>query len=807
MNPLIEDIRTETPQTLIISGQIGKINTIPIRNMGDKELMALSQNTLFLTLEEMHTIQNYFQKIGRDPYDAELETLAQTWSEHCGHKTFKANLIIDGQEVVPLYRRLKDATKAINHPRVISCFKDNSGVFKINDQYGVCMKVETHNSPSALDPYGGAMTGTGGVLRDIVGTGKGAKVIASTDIFCLGPPDLAEEKVPEGCKHPRFILKGVIRGVADYGNQMGVPTVNGSLHFHEDFRAKPTVIVGAYGLISIDKAQKGEPESGDLVLSVGGKTGRDGVHGATFSSAEMTAETEKVNASAVQIGDPIEEKRAFDAILEMSAQNIIKAITDCGAGGFSSAVGEMGSKTGVSIDLEKAPLKYLSLDPWEIWISESQERMIIALSPENLGKAQAIFSKYNVEGTVIGTFTDDQQLRVRYNGETLCDLPMDFVHGGLAQLSLEGKTEKFKFEEPSASVLQKNNYNEALKTIMGNYNVCSKELIVRKYDHNVQGTAVQMPFAGGNHQSPNNASVLEPLPGMKQGVVIGHGLNPILNRLDPFLGSKWAILEAVANIVAQGADPENIALLDNFIYPKPDSKYLADLSRAIDACVETSKELGMPFISGKDSLSSTYRRGDKVIHIPPVLCVSAVGIIEDIEKTISSPFKKSGNKIVLIGETKPELGGSIYYDSLGYVGTQVPTIDTKLAFQIFKAIHQGIKQGIILSCQDISEGGLISSIAEMSFGELFGTKIVASVEGMKDYEWLFSESPGRFVCEVAEKDMGILKTICDSIPCILVGEINLEQRIVVELNQKSVLELNINDLKQEWQAPMKKVFG
>ena len=345
---------------------------IPIRKMNNTELLDLSRDKLFLNLEEMKVVQEYFRRIGRDATDCEIEIIAQTWSEHCVHKTFKAKLIVDGKEKKPLFKRLKDATEEVAHPLVLSAFVDNSGVIEFFDGMAICGKVETHNSPSAIEPYGGAMTSSGGVFRDIVGTGLGAKVLASTDMFCFAPPGTPQDKIPAGCLHPHYLLRRVVAGVRDYGNRMGIPTNNGSLHFHPDFRAKPTVIVGAYGILPAATSRKSWPKAGDLVVTLGGRTGRDGIHGATFSSGEMTDRTMEVNASAVQIGNPIEEKRMFDAILAARDEGLIRTITDCGAG-FASAVGEMGSKTGARIALDRAPLKCPGLAPWEILLSGARK--------------------------------------------------------------------------------------------------------------------------------------------------------------------------------------------------------------------------------------------------------------------------------------------------------------------------------------------------------------------------------------------------------------------------------------------------
>ncbi len=383
VNPTVERVVTAPPDTLVIEGVAGSTERVPVRRMDDAALQALSDDGLYLNLAEMRAIVEYFEEMGRDPTDLELECLAQTWSEHCLHKTFKSPVIIDGQQKAPFFSRLKDAARQ-HFELVVSAFADNSGVMRFYDGWALCGKVETHNSPSAIEPYGGAMTGSGGVFRDILGTGQGAAVIASTDVFCFAPPDLPAEEVPPGCLPPDYLLRKVVAGVRDYGNRMGIPTNNGSVQFHPDFRAKPTIIVGAYGLLPEDRAKQGTPLAGDRILALGGRTGRDGIHGATFSSTAMTSATITVNATAVQIGNAVEEKRLLDAVLACRDAGLIRALTDCGAGGFSSAIGEMGSDLGAEVHLERAPLKYSGLAPWEIFVSESQERMVLAVAPERV---------------------------------------------------------------------------------------------------------------------------------------------------------------------------------------------------------------------------------------------------------------------------------------------------------------------------------------------------------------------------------------------------------------------------------------
>lgn len=808
-NPLIEHIVTEEPKTLLISGKIGKTTTVPIRSLSDAELMSLSHDKLFLSLEETKVIQKYFSKIKRDPTDCELEILAQTWSEHCVHKTFKANLTIDGKKKKPLFERIKATAK--NHEKfIVSAFNDNSGVIDFYDGYGIAGKVETHNSPSAIEPYGGAMTGSGGVFRDVLGTGQGAKPLISTDIFCFAPPDLPQNDLPPGCLPPSYLLKRVVQGVRDYGNRVGIPTNNGSIHFHEDFRAKPTVAVGCFGIIPKNKAQKGSPKVGDVAITIGGRTGRDGIHGATFSSGEMTDRTMTVSGTAVQIGNAIEEKRVIDAVQMLRDQNLIRAITDCGAGGYSSALGEMAEKTGVTVHLEKVPLKYADLSPWEIFLSESQERMVIAIDPKNKKKVFDILKLCNVEGAIIAEFDGSKRLQVFYNKEKVADLSMDFLHDGLPQRHMVGTTAsnaaaaKMKEKLPS----EPKNYGSIWKQTMAHGNVCSKEPIVRLYDHTVQGRAALQPFGGIDLDAPNDGAIVKPFFDKPYGLVTSHGLNPMLNQIDPYWGSIWAITEAVSNYVAIGGDLKYAALIDNFIWPFPDEASLADLDKSVDACVKMAKLLYMPFVSGKDSLSSTYRFKDgRVLKIPPVLLVSIFGKIPDITKTVTSDFKKTGSPIVFVGtQDTNSMGGSIYFDNTYHYSGEVPKVDLKTLPKTLMAIARSVQSGDILSCHDISEGGLAATVAEMSFGAGFGANIDLSKISKERPDFiLFNETAGTFLVEVPDEKTAT--RLFKGVPHAIIGKTVYADEIIVMFGKKQFVKAKITSLKKSWQQPMKEIFA
>lgn len=808
-NPTIEHIVEVPPQTLLIKGQMGRTVTIPIRDMKDADLEMLSADKLYLNLSEMKVIQNYFIKIKRDPTDCELETIAQTWSEHCAHKTFKAKIMIDGKTKEPLIKRLQK--ESLKHKKlIVSAFVDNSGVMDFYDGLSICGKAETHNSPSAIEPYGGAATGSGGVFRDILGTGLGAKTIASTDIFCFAPSKIPISEIPFGCLPPNYLLKRVVTGVKDYGNRMGIPTNNGSIHFHPDFRAKPTVIVGGYGIIPTKKAQKGKPKIGDVVVVVGGRTGRDGIHGATFSSAEMTHNTVSINSSAVQIGNAIEEKRMFDAILEASKKNLIRAVQDCGAGGFSSAIGEMGEEIGINIDISKAPLKYQGLSPWEIWVSESQERMALAISKLNLQKFLQICKTYNVEATVLGVFDGKKKITITNKKEIVCDLDTQFLFKGLPQ--------RVMIARKTASLGNKNSENkkqpqkkskdlvEIFKNIISDENIASKEPIVRLYDHTVQGTNAMQPYLGEHLDGPTDAAVIRPILGKPYGMILSHGLNPVLNNCDPYWGSIWASVEALSNYVAVGGDYRQASLINNYIWPFPDEESLWSLDKSVDAVVDIMKTFKIPVISGKDSLSSTYRGKDgSVIKIPPVLCMSVFGRIPDVSKTVSSDFKKIGSHIYLVGKLDVSaMGGSIFNKILGFNSNEIPKANLKKLPAIFDSIYKAIKSGKILSSHDVSEGGLLTSVFEMCVGGNMGAELQVSNDELPE-NFLFNETSGCFIVEVNDKKTA--KNLFNGIPHTYLGKTIEKSTLLISHRNKKVFRQDISLLKKAWQKPMKEIFS
>lgn len=805
VNKTVETVVVNPPRTLITKAKKGIVETIPIRDLSNKELLLLSDGKLFLDIDEMLVIQKYFNMLGRDPTDIELEIIAARWSEHCGHKTFNAKLVINGVEKMPMFKRIKNAAKKHFGKLVLSAFNDNSGVISFYDGWAICGKVETHNSPSAIEPYGGAMTGSGGVFRDIMGTGQGAKTIISTDMFCFAPPDLASDKLPAGTLRPDYLQRRVVQGVRDYGNRMGIPTGNGSVHYHEDFRAKPTIIVGAYGVLPEKYAQQGKPQKGDYIIITGGKTGRDGIHGATFSSGEMTDKTAQINSNAVQIGNAIEEKRMSDALLVARDMGLIRAITDCGAAGFSSAIGELGEEIGIDVDIDKIPVKYTGMKPWEIWLSESQERMAMAIDPKKYNEFVKICNKYNVEVTKLGVFDGTNTLTIRQSGEPISQIDYDFLISGLPQRTMTGEwSQDILAEQLPRLPKNEDEWITRIKKVLTHGNVCSKEPIVRQYDHGVQGGNIVGPFGGVDESGPNDALVVRPILNKPYGVVQTHGMNPILNNIDPYEGTVWSITEAAANYVAVGGDITQAAGVGNYIWPFPDKQTMGSLDRAVDAAVDMMHILGVPVISGKDSLSSTYRSADgEIIKIPPVYTMSIFGKINDVSKTCTSDIKNPGlTDLYLIGNIGNGLAGSTYYDVLGASTNIFPKVDKQNIMAILTQIHGAISKDQILACHDISEGGLITTVSEMCFGRNCGAKIDLNVDDLQ--ATMFAEYAGCFVVEISrETDV---KKIFHDIPITEIGHTTKTPEMSVKNNSRKIFTVTTLELKDAWQSTMKGIF-
>ncbi|MCX5678109.1 MAG: phosphoribosylformylglycinamidine synthase subunit PurL [Candidatus Omnitrophica bacterium] len=779
---------------------------IYILGANDQKLKKLSkEGQLFLSLDEMRVIKKYFVKLGRNPTDCELETLAQTWSEHCKHKTFRGLIEYEGAIINNLLKNtVMKVTDELNKPWCVSVFKDNSGIIRFDEKNNICFKVETHNHPSALEPYGGAGTGIGGVIRDPLGTGLGARPIINTDVFCFGNPDYPYNRLPKGSLHPKRIMKGVVAGVRDYGNRMGIPTSNGAVLFDDDFVGNPLVFAGNVGILPRNKCEK-RSRPGDLIVVVGGRTGRDGIHGATFSSGELTHESESVSGSAVQIGNPIQEKKVADTIIQARDLNLYTAITDCGAGGLSSAVGEMAEEIGAEVNLEAVPIKYKGLSYTEIWISEAQERMVLAVDPAKIDKLKAVFERENVEATVIGKFTNAKKLKLFYDGALVADMNMKFLHNGLPRVTRKAVWRKPNFKEPRKKT--KKDLTGDLLKLLSNLNIASKEWIIRQYDHEVQGGSVVKPLHGPN-QGPGDACVTVPVFGSRKGIVLGCGINPDYGKIDPYWMAASAIDEALRQIVSVGGDINKCAILDNFCWGntnKPDR--LGGLVRASYACYDIAKAYGVPFISGKDSLNNEYSDGKETISIPPTLLISAISVMDDVSKAITMDVKKPGNPIYMVGLTFDELGGSQYYKMRGAVGNDVPRVDPVSGRKLMGSLTKAIRKGLVVSCHDCSDGGMAVALAEMSFAGGLGMDIrldpyamPAGQELLVSDVQLFSESNTRFIVEVADEDK-FLKAM-GALSVWKLGKARKDTSFkVYDFEGKLIINSDTKVLKAAWSGP------
>jgi phosphoribosylformylglycinamidine synthase len=825
LGPIFPQFGTETDAS-------DRVETIPLTRASDDALQAISRDRLLsLDLDEMRTIQRFYREAGREPTDVELETLAQTWSEHCVHKTFRARIdfthedadgrVINRVDVDGLLKQyIRAATDAVYPEWLHSAFVDDAGIIAFDETHDLAFKVETHNHPSALEPFGGANTGVGGVVRDILGVS--ARPIACTDVLCFGPQDFPHAELPDGILHPQRIAEGVVAGVGDYGNKLGLPTVNGAVLYDEGYLGNPLVFCGCAGLLPRGMHPTAA-QVGDLVVALGGRTGRDGIHGATFSSAELTHETSETAGSAVQIGDPITEKGLIELVEAARDEQLYNAITDCGAGGFSSSVGEMGEELGVDVELTNVMLKYPGLTPWEIWLSEAQERLVIAVPPAKLDHLRALAALWDVEVSVLGAFTGDRRLVVRYAGAIAADLPMDFLHDGLPQRRMVGVyTEKTrdseiqKFADWSEKISQSSNLANLILSLLSHPSVASKEAIVRTYDHEVRGGTLVRPFVGPAMDGPGDAAVLKPLGtwAHEMAFALSNGINPRLGQRDPYAMAVSVIDEAVRNAVAVGADPDRIAILNNFCWGNPTyPDRLGALVRTCQGCYDGAVAYGTPFISGKDSLYNEFNGKP----IPGTLLISAIGIVPDMQRAVTSNFKRAGNIVYLLGETRAELGGSLLLEHLGIDDGIAPAMPAR-PLDRYRALHQAIRAGYVQACHDLSEGGLAIALAEMCLGGRLGAEIdigrleierlaarsslnhpISQSLSLQSLCLLFSESNGRLLIEVAPEDAVAFEACFgEAVALARLGEVTAAQRMTIRGGDQTLTQLSIGSMLRSW---------
>lgn len=840
------------------------VRRITITTLNDAQLEKLSREAhLFLSLDEMKAIQDEYRRRGEEPREIELETLAQTWSEHCVHKTLKSKVTYKGSAAtdpivwtgrpghsvnpdgsVTINNLLKSTVAAATFELIkegvdwtLSVFTDNSGVIALDENFGVCIKVETHNHPSAIEPYGGSATGIGGCIRDVIGTGLGARPIASTDVFCVAPPDLKD--VPTGCLPPRRILTQVVAGVRDYGNRMGIPTVSGGVYFDENYVGNPLVYCGCIGLIP-RKLVKGHVKQGDRIIALGGRTGRDGIHGATFSSAELEHSAADEFSHAVQIGNAITEKQTLDAIMRARDEDprgpLYNAMTDCGAGGFSSAVGEMGGKLGAEVNLERAPLKYPGLSSTEIWISEAQERMVLAVPPENVEALRKICEEESVEMADLGSFgTPGSELVLRFKGEEVGRMSMHFLHEGIPTPTREAAWSPASVaSKPAKTPSSRPHAKDALAQLLSHPNIASKHWIIRQYDHEVRGGTVLKPLVGRSQRGPGDGSVIEPIPGSGRGIAISQGLQTGLGdpklagaHADAYLMTLAAIDECVRNLVCVGADPDRIAILDNFCWPsckKPEN--LATLVRAAEGCYDGAKAYRTPFVSGKDSLNNQFTTQDgRTIEIPPTLLITGMGIVPDVSRCVSSDakFSESGSVLLLIGagteRADAPMGGSHYQRLFGLSDSHnktIPLTDLVKGPLTAKLISKLVREGVLLAAHDVSDGGVITTIAEMLIGgstpqrplgamidlpglDARGTEALGATDHAGAFWW--NESPSRYVVEVQSTKSQTVVEMAQKmgLSATVLGNVNTSGVLAVKpLGLSSV----VGDLTAAWRGTL-----
>jgi len=814
-------------------------------NITDKELQVLSKNLILaLNLEEMRAIKNYFnradiidqraaQNLDASPTDCELEILAQTWSEHCKHKEFSAIVHFEdldtGQKktINSIFKTyIKGATDIIqknlqanDNKWLIKVFSDNAGVVQATKDLLFVWKVETHNSPSALDPYGGAITGILGCNRDAMGTGVGgAKLFFNTNVLCFGPPNY-QKPLLSGQLHPKQIMEGVIKGIEDGGNKSGIPTVNGAIVFDDRYAGKPLVYCGTGALMPNQFAGKNAWEkpidTGDLIIMAGGRVGKDGIHGATFSSVELDEHSPQ---SAVQIGSPITQKKLADFMTKAAESGLLKSSTDNGAGGLSSSVGELAETTnGAIIHLEKVPLKYAGLKPWEIFISESQERMTLVVEPSKAPDLFLLAQKMEVEITHIGDFTNNGFLDIRFDNQCIAYIDMDFLHNGVPQKKMIAEWKKPTVHTYNYHQLESLDLNKITKTLLSDFNIRSREQIIRQYDHEVQGKSIIKPLMGQG-KAPQDAAVLRFNFDSYEGIAVSNGIDPKFSHLDPYQMSCGAFDEGIRQIISVGGQLPNTqnndgifwSVNDNFCVPdsaydpvnNPDGKRkLGQLILMAEGLYDMATFFDIPLTSGKDSMKNDFKADGVKISIPPTILYSMTAKIPDIRKTITSDFKQAGDLIYQLGETYDELGGTAFFEILKIDAGEAPKVRKQLAKELYLAIMKANQLELIASSHDISDGGLVVALAESAMDAQLGAHIqLNDLAELPTPVLLFSESHSRFVVSIQPKNQKAFEQILGN-RAHLIGQVTKRSELIIQSNNQILIQQELGALMDAWTTP------
>jgi len=771
---------------------------VDLLNAQDDDLKEIASTLgLGLSIDELRHIRDGYVVRERKATDVELQTYDQTWSEHCSHKTFGGIIHTPKGTVDGLLKTyFMSLIDELEPEWCYSVFEDNAGIVDLTDDIGIAIKVETHNHPSAIEPFGGAATGLGGVIRDILGVW--ANPIACTDVLCFGPLNYPYDKLPDGVKHPRYIFSGVVDGIGSYGNSIGIPTVNGATVFHKDYTGNVVVYAGCVGVVPKDQYIRAV-KPGDSVLLVGGRTGRDGIHGVTFASAELTEESEEISRPAVQIANPIEEEKIKRALKVVSDRKLGSGITDIGGGGLSCGVCETADTYGLGVEahLDRVPLKATDMAPWEIWVSESQERMLLAVPKGNLDEVVSIFHDEQVETTILGEYTETGLAVLYYKGVVIGELELGSLFD---PPKLERTTNWAPPVREEPEIPEPDDLGSILLSLLKSYNIASKEKVVRRYDQEVKGQTVVKPLQGWN-AGPSDAAVLKPLDDNWRGIAISSGINPRYGLIDPYWMAASVIDEAVRNNVSVGG--RRLSLLDNFTWGNPEYEdRLGGLVLASRACHDVGKAYGTPFVSGKDSLYNESPLGP----VTPTLLITALGIVPDIRKAVTMDLKEAGNALYLVGTTKPELGGSEYYALHGELGASVPKLEPEKNSLAYARLNDAMDRGIVRACHDLSDGGLGVAAAEMAFTGDLGLDIdlakVPTSREMRDDFVLFSESNGRLLVEVSENDCGEFEALMGDSVFARIGSVKDDKNLRVAKNGKPLIELPLTKLIGAWKTPL-----
>jgi phosphoribosylformylglycinamidine synthase len=795
----VERIRepNEVFATLRPTGNPDPVATISLLDLTDEQLAALSAaRSWYAPLSQMKAIQSHEKAQGRPHTDAEIEILVQSWSDHCYHTTWKS---------LGLLKRLSDATAQINHPLVVSSFKDNAGGMEFYEDWVVTIKGETHNFPSSIAPFGGIATKHGGVIRDTLGFGKGGYPIGGTTVMGTMDPRISE--VPPGALHPQLIVSESIRATAYYMNPMGIPMMHPVYRIHAGY-AKCFALGHSVGLIPKKYALKDALRPGDVALLIGGETGRDGIHGATASSTGMTGQTLRKESAAVQIGHPITERRFTSAVPVLRDQECLRTITDLGAGGISCAVGEMGSETGVRLDLDSVPLKDESLTAWEILLSESQERMLLAVPPEKLAEARAILERYEVGYSVLGYFTETGRLEAVWHGQKVVDLDMAFLWEACPIDPLQvarphRNLQPLRIPEPRTEA----EWTAAIRGVLGHYHCADQSAAGCRFDTTVQGRTAIGPYGGKNHRMPTNIYVSAPLRGKPYGVITTLAFNPFYGEIDPAAMARLMIIEAISKAVAAGADYRQMVLCDNFYTPRVRPETAWDLRDMVETIAGISVALGVPFISGKDSSSGTFETEGRRIDVPDTLAVAAMGRLPDVRRVVTKDFKRPGNRIVLVGRVDCEaLGGSVYADSCGQRGERLfDAFDASSIRSLWDVLLGLHRQESYVSASAIGEGGILLRLFEAAGGSGYGARIMldAFPEGRKDGS-IFGEFVGSLLLEVPSEFN--LNGQLGEVPYRVIGEVLADPRLILCDGAKIVWQESTATLGEVWTKTFREVI-